>query len=149
MANYPSFGYQPQQMGYQPMQAQTMYQQYQPMQAQPMQQGPAFQCRYVSSEEEARSSQVDFNGTPLFFYDPFRQVAYYKAFNAQAGAIDFFTFRKWQDPQQQEAAQSAVAFAPMSELEGLRAMVVELQSELKAMKNGKQKNVQEVALSDE
>lgn len=148
MANYPQYNYQPQQMGYQP-QMQPMYQQYQqPAPMQQQQQGPAFQCRYVSSEEEARSSQVDFNGTPLFFYDPFRQIAYYKAFNAQAGAIDFFTFKKWQDPQQ-EAVQTAVAFAPMSELEGLRAMVVELQNDLRAMKNSKRKNQQQEAVTDE
>lgn len=145
MANYPQYNYQPQQMGYQP-QMQPMYQQYQQpatMQQQPQEQ---FFCRPVASADEARGIPVDFSGRPMFFPHLNAGRIYLKVFDTGNGSAIFREFRMVEPDAE---AQSGVAFAPMSELEGLRAMVVELQNELRAMKASKRKNTQEVALNDE
>ena len=72
---------------------------------------------------------------------------YLKVFDTGSGSAIFREFRLAEP----EAAQPAptVAFAPMSEVEQLRAAVAELQNEVRAMKGGKRKIVQEVALNDE
>ena len=146
MANYPQYQYQTQQMGYQP-QIQPMYQQYQPFQAQPQQaQQEQFYCRPVASADEARGIPVDFSGRPMFFPHLNAGRIYLKVFDTGNGSAIFREFRMVEP---EAEAQSGVAFAPMSELEGLRAMVVELQNELRAMKASKRKNAQEVALNDE
>lgn len=145
MANYPQYNYQPQQMGYQP-QMQPMYQQYQqpaPMQQQPQEQ---FFCRPVASADEARGIPVDFSGRPMFFPHLNAGRIYLKVFDTGNGSAIFREFRMVEPDAE---AQPGVAFAPMSELEGLRAVVVELQNELRAMKASKRKNAQEVALNDE
>lgn len=145
MANYPPYQYQPQQMGYQP-QMQPMYQQYQqpaPMQQQAQEQ---FFCRPVASADEARGIPVDFSGRPMFFPHLNAGRIYLKAFDTGNGSAIFREFRMVEPDAE---AQQGVAFAPMSELEGIRAMVVDLQNELRAMKASKRKNAQEVALNDE
>lgn len=145
MANYPQYNYQPQPVGYQP-QMQPMYQQYQqpaPMQQQPQEQ---FFCRPVASADEARGIPVDFSGRPMFFPHLNAGRIYLKVFDTGNGSAIFREFRMVEP---EAEAQQGVAFAPMSELEGLRAMVVELQNELRAMKASKRKNAQEVALNDE
>lgn len=147
MANYPPYQYQPQQMGYQP-QMQPMYQQYQqyqqpaPVQQQTQEQ---FFCRPVASADEARGIPVDFSGRPMFFPHLNAGRIYLKVFDTGNGSAIFREFRMVEPDAE---AQQSVAFAPMSELEGLRAMVVELQNELRAMKASKRKNAQEAMEND-
>lgn len=147
MANYPQYNYQPQQMGYQPQglgyqpQMQPVYQQPQyPAVQQPNQQ-EQFYCRPVASAEEARAVPVDFNGKPMLFPQLNAGRIYVKIFDPGSGSAIFREFRMVEP---EAETQNSVAFAPMSELEGLRAMVVELQNELRAMKAGKRKPQQEV-----
>lgn len=144
MANYPQYQYQPQQMGYQP-QMQPMYQQYQqqyqPLPAQQPQQEQFF-CRPVASADEARGIPVDFSGNPMILPHLSAGRIYVKAFDKGSGSAIFREFRMYEEPH--ETTPPTVAFAPMSEVEGLRAMVLELQNELRAMKASKRRAQTEV-----
>lgn len=139
MANYPQYQYLPQQTGYQP-QMQPYQQPYQPVQNQ-LQQDGQFYCRPVASEDEARGAPVDFSGRPLVFPHLSAGWIYVKAFDQASGNAVFRRFRMYEEPQ--EPPQSPVAFAPMSEVERLRSMVIELQNELRAMQNKKIGEVKE------
>ena len=147
------YGYQPYRMGnygqqpmYQPYQT---YQQTQPQQNQQQTtaQQEQFYCRPVASAEEARAVPVDFGGKPMFFTQLNAGKIYLKLFDTGSGSAIFREFRIV-DHQPEAPAQGAVAFAPMSELEQLRAAVAELQNEVRAMKGGKRK-AQEVIPNDE
>ena len=155
MSNFPPWNGQ-QEMNYgQPMQM-APYQQrpiyqpqippvYQPEQypaAQQQSMQDQFYCRPVASEEEGRAVPVDFSGKPIIMPHFNAKKIYVKIFDTGSGSAIFQTYRR-EEPEAE--AQQGVAFAPMSELEGLRAMVVELQNELRAMKAGKRKTQQEVA----
>lgn len=136
LANYPQYTYQPQQMGYQ-TQMQPMYQPYQPPVMQEQQE--QFFCRPVASADEARGIPVDFSGKPMILPNLRAGRIYVKVFDQGSGSAIFREFRMHEEPAQ-EAAQPAVTFAPMSEVEQLREMVIELRGELKAMKAGARKN---------
>lgn len=148
-SNDQPFGYQPHRMGgYGQMQ--PMYQPYQTPQAQPQpQQEVQLYCRPVASEEEARGIPVDFSGKPMVF--PHMQAGriYVKVFDSGSGSAAFYRFRLEKPETEQTHDQQTVAFAPMSDVEQLKQVVAELQNEIRAMKNGKRKNAQEVALNDE
>ena len=159
MSNFPpwngqqemSFG-QPMQMA--PYQQRTIYQPQMPPLYQPAQYPAAqqqsmqdqFYCRPVASEEEGRAIPVDFSGKPIIMPHFNAGRIYVKIFDTGSGSAIFQTYRR-EEPETE--AQPSVTFAPMSDLEGLRTMVVELQNELRAMKVSKRKNTQEVALNDE
>lgn len=124
---------------------QPMYSQYQaPQQPQPQQEVQLY-CRPVASEEEARGIPVDFSGKPMVF--PHMQAGriYVKVFDSGNGSAAFYRFRMESPDAEQTPQKAAVAFAPMSDVEQLKQAVMELQNELRAMKNSKRKNVQEVS----
>jgi hypothetical protein len=146
LANYPQYNYQPQPMGYQP-QMQPMYQQYQqpaPMQQQPQEQ---FFCRPVASADEARGIPVDFSGRPMILPQLNAGKIYVKIFDQGSGSAIFREFRMVEDPPA-EAAQPAITYAPMSEVEGLRQQITELQNELKALKASRKKTQPEVVTDE-
>lgn len=139
------YGFQPHRMGgYGQMQ--PMYQQYQPYQ-QPaqnsQQQETQMFCRPVASIDEARAVPVDFSGKPMIFPHLNAGKIYLKVFDTGSGSAVFREFRM-ADPEPEQRAQSAVAFAPMSEVEQLKQAVYDLQNEFRAMKTGKRKAPQEV-----
>lgn len=136
-ANYPNYGYQPQQpMGYQPQMPQ-MYQQYQQQPVMQEQQEQFF-CRPVASADEARGIPVDFSGRPMILPNLRAGRIYVKVFDQGSGSAIFREFRMHEEPAQ-EAAPPAVAFAPMSEVEELKAALQEMREELKALKAAKRK----------
>lgn len=159
MSNYPpwngqqevNYG-QPMQMA--PYQQRPIYQpqmppvyqaaQYPAAQQQSMQ--DQFYCRPVASEEEGRAIPVDFSGKPIIMPHFNAGRIYVKIFDTGSGSAIFQTYRR-EEPEAE--TQSGVTYAPMSELEGLRTMVVEMQSELRAIKAGKRKNQQQEAVTDE
>lgn len=133
MANFPQYNYQPNQMGYVPnvypqYQQQPQYQPQQPQQPQ----SDALVCRVVSGPEEARASQIDFSGRPYTFLDPRQRRVYVKAFNVQAGTVDFDTYAKL-DPEEPQAP-APVSYAPMSVVDELKATIEELRSEVIRLK---------------
>lgn len=135
MSNYQMHPYQAQQMGYQPQmqpQIQPLYQQqmYQQMAQQPQQDNLV--CRIVSGPEEARAAQIDFSGRPFTFLDPRNRKTYVKAFNVQAGVVDFDTYAKVD--QEETQAPAPVNFAPMSVVEELRGTIEELRAEVTRLK---------------
>lgn len=136
MANYPQYGYQPQQpMGYQP-QMQPMYQQFQQPVMQEQQE--QFFCRPVASADEARGIPVDFSGRPMILPNLRGGRIYVKMFDQGSGSAIFREFRMYEEPAQ-EAAAPAVAFAPMSEVEALKMAMQEMREELKTLKAAKRK----------
>lgn len=141
------FGYQPHRMGgYGQMQ--PLYQPYQaPQQSQP-QQDMQLYCRPVASADEARGVPVDFSGKPMIFPHLNAGRIYVKVFDPGNGSAAFHEFRLVNN-EAESPAQPAIAFAPMSDVEQLKQVVFELQNEMRAIKNGKRKNAQEVAANDE
>lgn len=84
----PNFGYNPQQT-YFPQQPQQMVQPApQPVQS-PQ---PAFACRPVTNREEAVAAQTDYFSAGLIMPDLARGRIYFKRFNQQTGASDFYEF---------------------------------------------------------
>ena len=142
------FGYQPHRMGgYGQMQ--PMYPLYQaPQQPQPQQEVQLY-CRPVASEEEARGIPVDFSGKPMVF--PHMQAGriYVKVFDSGSGSAAFYRFRIDAPETEKRTEQTAVAFAPMSDVEQLKQAVAELQNEFRAIKNIKRKSTQEATANDE
>lgn len=146
MANYPQYNYQPQPMGYQP-QMQPMYQQYQqpaPMQQQTQEQ---FFCRPVASADEARGIPVDFSGRPMILPQLNAGKIYVKIFDQGSGSAIFREFRMVEDPTA-EVAKTSITYAPMSEVEGLRQQITELQNELRALKASRKKTQPEVVTDE-
>ena len=100
MANFPAYGYQPQQpagWAQQPM----YYQPQQPQQPQPEQ---MLYCRMVTSPEEARGVPVDFSGRPMTFLDLPHGRIYVKAFDAGSGSAIFRAFGLIEEPKEETQA---------------------------------------------
>lgn len=146
MANFPQYQYQPQQMGYgQPMQP-VYQQQYQPMQMQ--QQDGQLYCRPVASAEEARGVPVDFTGKPMVFPHLSAGKIYVKAFDQGSGSAIFREFRMYEEPAQEAAVQTAVAYAPMvvvDQIKRLEETVAALQEELRGLKRRRAQSVEVTA----
>lgn len=95
----------------------------------PMQQPPGFNCRPVTSREEAVATQVDFMSPGTIMPDFAHGVIYFKRFNGNTGASDFLTYALRVDPpapQQQE-------WASVQEVGELRGMVQQLAERLNRM----------------
>lgn len=111
---YPNYGYNPGNT-YMPQQIQ-----------QPMQSG--IMCRPVSSIEEAKGMQVQFDGSLYAFINLNAGEIYTKQFNFNTGSMDFETYSK-------AAPVAPVAYATREDIEDLR-------KELAAMKKVKIKKAE-------
>ena len=96
----------------------------------PMQQPPGFNCRPVTSREEAVATQVDFASPGTLMPDFAHNVIYFKRFNSNTGVSDFLTYALRTDPPPQPAPE----WASVQEVGELRSMVNELAKRLEAMK---------------
>lgn len=95
---------------------------------------PGYVCRPVTSREEAVASQVDFLGPGSVMPDFGHGMIYFKRFNPNSGAAEFyeFTLRQPQPPAQQSAAP--VAYDPRGDIDTLRGEVEALRGELEDIK---------------
>lgn len=118
---YPGYGYNPANT-YMPQQPQQVPQ---PV-PQPMQGG--VMCRPVSSIEEAKSIQVQFDGSLYAFINLAAGEIYTKQFNFTTGSMDFEIYSK-------AAPAPPVAYATREDID-------ELRKELAAMKRAKVKKVE-------
>lgn len=118
---YPGYGYNPTNT-YMPQQPQQIPQ---PM-TQPMQGG--VMCRPVSSMEEAKSMQVQFDGSLYAFINLAAGEIYTKQFNFNTGSMDFETYSK-------APPAPAVTYATREDIEDLRR-------ELAALRRPKLKKVE-------
>ena len=131
MANYPQYGFQPQQTWIQPRQ--QMPQQY-PMQdfnfqmPQQMQQ-PGVICRPVASIDEARATPTDFSGNALVLTDLPHGIIYTKMLDTQTGSAVFGVYQRVQEPPT-TAAQMAQEYAPLSLVQEMRQEIMMLKSAL-------------------
>ena len=87
---------------------------------------PGFNCRPVTSKEEAQAVQVDFFGPGTIMPDLGHGVVYLKRFNQNTGACDIFEFVA-----QQQKEAPVVQYATIDDLNALRD---ELMSKRKAAK---------------
>lgn len=92
---------------------------------QPMQGGVV--CRPVSSKEEAKGMQVQFDGSLYAFINLNAGEIYTKQFNFNTGSMDFETYTKAVPP-------PAVSYATTAELEQIR-------QELAGLKNARMEGV--------
>ena len=76
---------------------------------------PMFNCRPVTSREEARAVQVDFFGPGTLMPDLGHGVVYLKRFNQQTGSCDIFEFTV-----QQPKEEPVVQYATIDDLNALR-----------------------------
>lgn len=118
---YPGYGYNPANT-YMPQQPQQVPQ---PV-PQPMQGG--VMCRPVSSIEEAKSIQVQFDGSLYAFINLAAGEIYTKQFNFTTGSMDFEVYTK-------AKPAPPVAYATREDID-------ELRKELAAMKRAKVKKVE-------
>lgn len=111
-----------------------MQQQWGAMQQQPMQQQEPQQniiCRPVASIEEARAIQTDFNGALMVFPDVSHGMIHTKRLDYSTGSAVFNTYRLEQPAQAAEqVSASVVEYAPMSEVNALKAKIDELEAML-------------------
>lgn len=143
MANFPAYGYQPQQpagWAQQPM----YYQPQQPQQPQPEQ---MLYCRMVTSPEEARGVPVDFSGRPMTFLDLPHGRIYVKAFDAGSGSAIFRAFGLIEEPKEETQAP-AESFAPITAVQELQETVRRLEEEIKTLKAGRRR-AQEVTANED
>ena len=76
---------------------------------------PMFNCRPVTSREEAQAVQVDFFGPGTLMPDLGHGVVYLKRFNQQTGSCDIFEFTV-----QQPKEEPVVQYATIDDLNALR-----------------------------
>lgn len=76
---------------------------------------PMFNCRPVTSREEAQAVQVDFFGPGTLMPDLGHGVVYLKRFNQQTGACDIFEFTA-----KQPKEEPVVQYATIDDLNALR-----------------------------
>lgn len=76
---------------------------------------PVFNCRPVTSREEAQAVQVDFFGPGTLMPDLGHGVVYLKRFNQQTGSCDIFEFTV-----QQPKEEPVVQYATIDDLNALR-----------------------------
>ena len=112
--NYNGYG------GYNPMNAYMPQMPVQAPQNVPQQQmgnqsQPMFNCRPVTSREEAQAVQVDFFGPGTLMPDLGHGVVYLKRFNQQTGSCDIFEFTV-----QQPKEEPVVQYATIDDLNALR-----------------------------
>lgn len=116
-----NFGYAPQQ--FQPPQNPPVMPQNQPV----MQQG--FQCRPVTSREEAVATQVDFASPGTIMPDFAHGTIYFKRFNSNTGGSDFLAYVLQTEP----PAPPPPAWASVQEVEELRGDVRRLTDKIEKM----------------
>lgn len=109
--NYGWNGYNPTYMPQMPVQAPQSAPQTQTVNNPPA----AFNCRPVTSKEEAQAVQVDFFGPGTLMPDLGHGVVYLKRFNQQTGACDIFEFTA-----QQTKEPEPVRYATIDDLNALR-----------------------------
>lgn len=85
-----------------------------------------FNCRPVTSKEEAQAVQVDFFGPGTLMPDLGHGVVYLKRFNSQTGACDIFEFVA----QQQKEAEP-VRYATIDDLNALREELLKTKKAVK------------------
>lgn len=109
-------------------QMQQQYQQTQPTQQEPQQN---IICRPVASLEEARAIQTDFSGALMILPDVSHSMIHTKRLDYNTGSAVFNTYRLEQPAQAvQEIAVPVVEYAPMSEVNALKAKIDELEAML-------------------
>jgi hypothetical protein len=109
--NYGWNGYNPTYMPQMPVQAPHGVPQAQAVNNTPA----AFNCRPVTSKEEAQAVQVDFFGLGTLMPDLGHGVVYLKRFNQNTGACDIFEFTA-----QQTKEPEPVRYATIEDLNALR-----------------------------
>lgn len=111
-----------------------MQQQWGAMQQQPMQQQESQQniiCRPVASIEEARAIQTDFSGALMVFPDVSHGMIHTKRLDYSTGSAAFNTYRLEQPTQAAEQVSAPIIeYAPMSEVNALKAKIDELEAML-------------------
>lgn len=85
-----------------------------------------FNCRPVTSKEEAQAVQVDFFGPGTLMPDLGHGVVYLKRFNSQTGACDIFEFTA------QQAKEEPVRYATINDLNALRDELLNAQKVVKS-----------------
>lgn len=125
--NYPPYytpyqfgSYSPSQPRFDQMPANTALPQ-NSVQAAPVAQNQGFYVRPVTSREEAVASQVDFFGPGTIMPDLSHGVIYFKRFNPQSGASDFFAFAV-----EQPKEEAPVQYATKEDVESIRAEIDQL-----------------------
>lgn len=109
--NYGWNGYNPTYMPQMPVQASQGVPQTQTVNNPPA----VFNCRPVTSKEEAQAVQVDFFGPGTLMPDLGHGVVYLKRFNQNTGACDIFEFTA-----QQTKEPETVRYATIEDLNALR-----------------------------
>lgn len=110
---------------------QQQYQQIQPVQQTQQEPQQNIICRPVASVEEARAIQTDFSGALMVFPDVSHGMIHTKRLDYNTGSAVFNTYRLEQPVQTAEqASASAIEYAPMSEVNALKAKIEELEAML-------------------
>lgn len=98
-----------------------------------------YACRPVTSREEAVASMVDFLGPGTIMPDFGHGMIYFKRFNPNSGAADFFDFAVQPPPQAQQAVPAAQEYDPRGDIESLRSDFDALRGELDEIKKAGQR----------
>lgn len=106
----------------------------QPQQGAPAAQQNCFLVRPVTSREEAVAAQIDFMAPGTLMPDLGHNTIYFKRFNQNTGASDFYAFVL-----QQEQAAAPVQYATVQDLQALRQEI----EALKGRKAGKKNDADE------
>lgn len=102
-------------------------------------QSAGYVCRPVTSREEAVASMVDFLGPGTIMPDFGHGMIYFKRFNPNSGAADFFDFVVQPPPQAQQSVPAAQEYDPRGDIESLRSDFDALRGELDEIKKAGQR----------